>query len=526
MAAKPAVKMTRQGDGFFSNEQITVDKPEDIEKFKAQGYQLEEAPGTYDLGTTPSPVAPTTSTLPSQPENPLGLVGTPTPTPPPPPAAAAAQQTAPAPSIPALGAMVKTSESTQTTGYSLADEQKIKTAQAKADESRKKQFESQQAMDNLLKQHQVTNAQAADEAASEMDTLRKTMTDDELAAQTQFLTEYKAALDKFNAQPPPQTKGWWEISSTGEKVAAGVATVMAALLHSRTGDMSAVKTIVDNMDERVKDDLDAQKARYLAERDKLTQRKELNDLRAKSFRDSIAAIDVKRNIMLEEVKRKGELAIMQDKTLDDAQKAAKKAEFDALVAEKQVQNMKDMAKKVTSQSTYSMTQPKGPMDEKDVEDILSKKAERLGLKTANSPYAIHAQNKQALEQLRKIDNPKATPAERQQAAVQMARFIAKGMEQGSFTPSMEDVTFPSNLLSDVEKVKNYVLADPAGKVSTAQIKAMRNYMEAIVSSPYAKGLDERLNEEKKILQGMGINPNRLEAAVGWEPSTTKPVGQK
>jgi hypothetical protein len=422
------------------------------------------------------------------------------------------------PMSPVPGELVLAGRQIQETGWKPVDETKIRAQQDAALLAEKKKNEASSAYDGVLKSLQITNAEEYDKAKAESDSVQKSMSDQELKEQTKFLTEYKAALDRFNSQPVPEKKGWWEISTTGEKVAAAAATVMAALLHSKTGDMSAVKSIIGNMDDRVNDDLEAQKAMFLAERDKLMQRRELNDIRAKSFRDSLAAIEAKRNIVLDDIRRKGELAIAKSPVLDEAQKAKNTAEFKALMEAKKVSNILETSKKVTTGDNLApMKAGVGDPLESEAKrlDYISKAKTSLGINTPTSPMARHLAMKEAQQRIAAIEA--ATDPEAKRAlSVELGLFIAETMNQGSFTPNMTGTIFPKSAMQDAKAWMQYITNSPKGHITDEQVASMKMFINNQLNTSGAKAKDQDLLKMADSFERAGID--RSELGVSLPPS--------
>jgi hypothetical protein len=523
----PTVKMSRKGDGFVSNEQITVD-PSEVEKYKTQGF-MEDTPA----------VAPPSTQMPVV-ENPLGIVTPPSAMDssqlspsgqhiaPPPPPPQPAQPVVPA-SMPSMapGAMIKTGEQVQTTRLAPQDRAALQVATQEQINAEKAKSEASIATESAMKKITGDNLQAYQAAVGDLDSRRKVMSEDELKAQSTFMNDYANRLAQFEKTPVPQRQSWWDASSTGNKIASGIAAILGLVAMSKTGDAAPLNLLLKKMDDTVSADLESQKARYLSEKDKLAGRKEFNDIRVKNFRDSIGAIEAKRAIVVDETLKKAELALAQNKNLDDAQKAKMLADFQAKAAEIKVNGIKDAATKTTAGSTYQLSQPgTGKVSALDQEKLIGEIKKNAGLERPDSPLRVYIDNKQSLGRVNAMLDPKNPnrDTDRLSAAIELGNFIAKGLQQGSFQASMVETIFPGTLAQSVESRANYVMGKAQGQVTDSQILAMRQFLKNKVEQN--KGLEVELSLAKRAAIEQGIDPNRIEATMspdGNEITSFKPT---
>jgi hypothetical protein len=222
-------------------------------------------------------------------------------------------------------------------------------------------------------------------------------------------------------------------------------------------------------------------------------------------------MDAKRAIAADEWLRKSELALAQNKNLDDAQKAKMMAELQAKKAEYIANGIKETASKTTSQSTFAVAQaPTGPKSEDELK-IINEQRKALGLDNEKSPIRSYTENQKTLNRINAM-MASNDPADRAAASIEMGNFIAAGLQQGSFTPEMVKTVFPSSLAMDAQSYINYIRSQPQGRVTDAQLQSMTKFLENKVRvdrETYAPQIADAVKRMEKA----GIDP----AALGLAP---------
>ena len=521
----PTVKMNKQGDGFFRNTQITVD-PTEVEKYKAQGF-TEELPAV----TPPSTQMPVV-------ENPLGLSmpepavvdktqltpdGRPIPPPPPPPAKPEVLQ----PQLPSMtpGATFKSGEQVQVSQLAPKDRKALDIATQEQVKAAGLRNEASMAASDALKAITGDNIELMNKSVGALDKQRMDLSDEQVQAQTDFLREQAAKRKQAEDTPPPQRRDWWDASTTGQKVAAGIAAILGLIAQSKTGDSSAINALVKNMHDTVDADLENQKLRYQSEKDKIASHKEMNDLRTQSYRNSFGAIESKRSIVADKVNRDATLAIQRNPNLNDAQKAEMLAKLKEEQAKIVADGLEKTASKISTGTTYSVAQPKAGISLKDQQEVIQGEQKILNPDQNKARMNTYLANR---EQLSRVDNilKETDPAKKAAAAAEIADFIATGLGQGSFTTNMTGVALPDNVVVDLQKKLQYIMANPQGTATDEQLKGIQQFLRSRVESTAGHHMENMLIKSNARLQSVGASLEDLGIGMGKasdQVSSWKPV---
>jgi hypothetical protein len=183
------------------------------------------------------------------------------------------------------------------------------------------------------------------------------------------------------------------------------------------------------------------------------------------------------------------------------------------------------ASKISTGTTYSVAQPKAGISLKDQQEVIQGEQKILNPDQNKARMNTYLANR---EQLSRVDNilKETDPAKKAAAAAEIADFIATGLGQGSFTTNMTGVALPDNVVVDLQKKLQYIMANPQGTATDEQLKGIQQFLRSRVESTAGHHMENMLIKSNARLQSVGASLEDLGIGMGKasdQVSSWKPV---